>query len=191
MKSLAVYCGSSPGSDPIYAEQARTVGTLLAQQGITVIYGGGHVGLMGEVADATLAAGGKIIGVITEYLKDKEVGHSGLTELQVVDTMQQRKTAMIELADAFVALPGSTGTLEEIFEVIVATQLGLHEKPCGFLNTKGYYDPLLAMIDRMVDERFLRPEHRDGLIVSDDPADLIERMATAEVRFVDKWLDRD
>jgi uncharacterized protein (TIGR00730 family) len=190
VKSLAVYCGSSPGADPIYRTAAVELGKVLAKRDITVIYGGGHVGLMGAVADSTIAAGGKVVGVITKHLLDKEVGHGGLTELRVVETMHERKAIMADLAGAFVALPGSLGTLEEIAEVMVATQLGLHHKACGILNTNGYYDPLIAQIDRMVTERFMHGEHREGLIVATEPVDLVERMAKAEVVYHDKWVDR-
>ena len=191
MKALCVYCGSSPGGDLVYRSAAAGLGALLAQRDITLVYGGGHVGLMGTVADATLAAGGSVIGVITEHLLDKELGHPGLTELRVVATMHERKAMMAELADAFVALPGSIGTLEEIAEVMVWTQLGLHSKSCAFLNVAGYYDPLIRQLDQMVSERFLHLEHRESLIVAATPQDLLERIARHEVEFHDKWLDRD
>jgi len=191
MRSLAVYCGSSPGANPSYRAAADELGRLCAERSVEVVYGGGSVGLMGAVADATLEAGGRVTGVITKHLLDKELGHTGLTNLCVVDTMHERKALMAELSDAFVALPGSLGTLEEIAEVMVATQLGLQTKACGFLNTLGYYDPLMAQFDKMAEERFLHGEHREAPIVANEPATLLDRMASADVVFHDKWLDRD
>jgi len=143
---------------------------------------------MGIVADAVLAGGGEVVGVITEHLRDKELGHGGLTELRVVGTMHERKAVMADLADAFCALPGSIGTLEEIAEVMVWTQLGLQSKACGVLNVNGYYDHLIAMIDKMVGERFLHQQHRDALVVAADPAEMVEKLVNAEVRYHDKWL---
>jgi uncharacterized protein (TIGR00730 family) len=176
MRSLCVFCGSSSGVRTDYAELAATLGTLLAQQGTDVVYGGGRVGLMGVLADAALFAGGRVIGVIPQFLLDKEVGHSGLTELRVVETMSQRKWLMGELADAFVALPGGIGTMDELFEAWTWTQLGLHRKPCGLLNFQGYYDPLLAFLDRAVAEGFLRPRHRAGLWVDENLQSLIAKL---------------
>ena len=191
MRSLAVYCGSSPGGDPAYRSAAEELGRLCAERSVAVVYGGGSVGLMGAIADAALAAGGRVTGVITKYLLDKELGHTGLTDLCVVDTMHERKALMAELSDAFVALPGSLGTLEEISEVMVATQLGLQTKACGFLNTLGYYDALMAQFDRMVEDRFMHGVHREAPIVAGEPSDLLDKMASADVVFHDKWLDRD
>ena len=188
MQSLAVYCGSSPGDDPVYRESARALGGILAELGLRLVYGGGSVGLMGVVADAVLAAGGEVVGVITEHLRDKELGHGGLTDLHVVATMHERKALMADLADGFCAMPGSIGTLEEIAEVMVWTQLGLQSKPCGLLNVDGYYDDLIAMVDKMVEERFLHAQHRDALIVEAEPAAMVERLTTAEVQYHDKWL---
>jgi uncharacterized protein (TIGR00730 family) len=179
MKSLCVFCGSSAGNDPGYLAFARECGTLIAQRGIRLVYGGGRVGLMGALADAALAAGGTVIGVIPQLLLDKEVGHSGLTELHVVDTMAARKWKMGELSDAFLALPGGIGTMDELFEAWTWSQLDLHDKPSGLLNFRGYYDPLVSFIDRSVSEGFLRPRHREALLVDDDLARLVERLAAA------------
>jgi uncharacterized protein (TIGR00730 family) len=163
MKSVCVYCGSSIGAKAIYAERAAALGTRLAREGLVVVYGGGDVGLMGVVADAALAADGEVIGVIPEQLVGWEVAHRGLTRLDVVSSMHERKARMFDLSDAFVALPGGFGTLDEMFEMLTWRQLGLGTKPCAFLDVDGFYAPLMAMIDRMVAEGFLRAEHRDEL----------------------------
>jgi len=149
---------------------------LLAGKGITIVYGGGSIGLMGILADAALEAGGRVIGVIPGHLGEKEIAHAGLSELHVVRTMHERKALMMELSDAFIALPGGLGTLEELFEVLTWSQLGLHAKPCGLLNVRGYYDPLLALLDRAVEQGFLRREHRGLLAVDTDPAGLLEQL---------------
>src|SRR5216684_2485810 len=161
LRSLAVFCGSSLGVASIYREAAREVGRLLGQRAIRLVYGGGHVGLMGVVADACLNAGGRVIGVIPQALADKEVAHRGLTELRVVSSMHERKAVMAELSDAFVALPGGYGMWEELFEMLTWSQLGIHCKPCGLLNVNGYYDPLLDLADQAVSEGFLREVNRD------------------------------
>jgi uncharacterized protein (TIGR00730 family) len=171
---VCVYCGSSPGNSASYAEAASQTGKLLAARGIELVYGGAHRGLMGIVADAVLQAGGTVTGVIPQALADREIQHTGLTQLHVVATMHERKTMMAELADAFIALPGGAGTLEEIIEQWAWGQLEIHRKPCGFLNTLGYYDPLRQMIDRMTAEGFLRPEHASMLVFHDDPAALLK-----------------
>ena len=160
MRSLGVFCGSSPGAQSAYADAARAMGHTLAERGIRLVYGGGHVGLMGVLADAAMAAGGDVIGVITEGLQRREVGHKGLPELRVVPSMHERKAVMATLSEAFVALPGGAGTLDELFEAWTWTQLGIHRKPVGFLNTAGYFDPLLTFLDRAVAERFIRPDVR-------------------------------
>jgi uncharacterized protein (TIGR00730 family) len=162
----------------------------LAERGVAVVTGGGHVGMMGAVADAALASGGQVRGVITRALLDREVGHRGLTELHVVDTMHQRKALMADLADAFVMLPGGFGTLEELFEAVTWSQLGIHDKPCGVLDVAGYFDPLGAWLDRAVDQEFVRPEHRTLLLVDEDPVSLLERMAAWRPPRTEKWLDR-
>jgi uncharacterized protein (TIGR00730 family) len=179
MRTLCIFCGSSSGNDPAYSAVARHAGAFLASRDITLVYGGGRVGLMGSLADAVLQAGGRAIGVIPQMLIDKEVGHSGLTELHVVKTMTERKLLMGELSDAFVALPGGIGTMDELFEVWTWTQLQLHQKPCGVLNHNGYYDPLLAFLDRAVQEGFLHLRHRLALLVDSEIEVLVERLFAA------------
>jgi len=175
--SLCVYCGSSSGEHPEYAEQARAFGAEMARRDITLVYGGGNVGLMGVVADAVLACGGKVIGVIPRQLVDREVAHAGLTELQVVDTMHQRKTRMFELSDAFVALPGGFGTLDEMFEMLTWSQLGLHGYPCAFLDVRGYYAPLRGMMDHMVGEGFVRAVQRENVWIGENMSQLFDWMS--------------
>jgi uncharacterized protein (TIGR00730 family) len=176
MKSLCVFCGSSSGVRKEYVELAQRLGRTLAEQDIGVVYGGGRVGLMGAVANAALEAGGRVIGVIPQLLMDKEVGHTGLTELHVVETMAQRKWMMGELSDAFLALPGGIGTMDELFEAWTWTQLDLHDKPCGLLNFHGYYDSLIHFLDNAVVEGFLRPRHRAALVVGDDLQQLLDEL---------------
>ncbi|HXH93381.1 MAG TPA: TIGR00730 family Rossman fold protein [Thermoanaerobaculia bacterium] len=188
MRSLCVFCGSSAGNDPRFAQAASELGALLAKEGITLVYGGGHVGLMGILADAVLANGGKVIGVIPRALWDREVGHRNLTELRVVETMHERKALMASLADAFVALPGGLGTLEEIFEVWTWSQLGIHDKPVGFLDVDGFYAPLLAFLDHGVDAGFVRAPHRAMAIVDGDGESLLRRMDEYEPPKVTKWI---
>lgn len=190
MNRICVFCGSSPGASPIYAEAARSLGRLLVKRGLGLVYGGGRVGLMGMVADAVLAASGEVIGVIPYALEAREVAHTGLTELRVVGTMHERKALMAELADGFIALPGGIGTLDEWFEIWTWAQLGLHRKPCGILNVAGYYDPLLAFLDRSVEERFLREIHRAMVLVDDDPVRLLERMESYAPPQVEKWINK-
>jgi uncharacterized protein (TIGR00730 family) len=171
-------------------QAAREVGTLLAKRGITLVYGGGNVGLMGVVADAVLAAGGRAVGVIPDHLVRKEVGHNGLTEQHVVATMHDRKAKMAALADGFLALPGGIGTLEEIIEVFVWMQLGLHAKPCALLNVNGYYDPLIKFLEHMTESRFLRPEQLSQLIVAREPSEALDRLQSFAPIVVEKWMDR-
>jgi uncharacterized protein (TIGR00730 family) len=188
--SLCIFCGSSPGARPEYRDAAAALGGEVARRGIRLVYGGGHVGLMGVVADAALAAGGAVVGVITEGLQAREVGHTGLPDLRVVATMHERKALMASLADAFVALPGGAGTLDEFFEMWTWLQLGIHRKPVGLLNVAGYYDGLLAFVDRCVEDRFIRAEYLDALVIDTEVARLLERLErTGPVRS-DKWLDR-
>ena len=177
--SLCVYCGSRIGAQPAFAAAATQVGQWIGSQGWQLVYGGGKVGLMGITADATLAAGGSVLGVIPQNLLDKEVGHTGLTELRVVATMHERKTLMFDHADAFIALPGGIGTFEELFEIWTWYQLGVHSKPFGLLNTDGYYDPLITMLDRMVSQGFLSPAVRALLHVGTDAQDVLGRLHTA------------
>lgn len=191
MQTICVFCASSTGREPAFAAAAKAFGALLARQRITLVYGGGHVGLMGVLADAVLEAGGRVVGVIPRALWDREVGHRALTELHVVETMHERKALMASLADAFVALPGGLGTLEEIFEVWTWGQLGIHTKPCGFLDVAGYYAPLLAFLDQAVARGLVRPEHRAMAIVDDDGETLLRRLTDYEPPRVAKWVSAD
>lgn len=188
MKRICVFCASSFGARPAYRQAAHDLGTLLAVRGLEVVYGGAKVGLMGTVADAAMAAGGKVIGVIPEALLLKEIAHSGLTELRVVHSMHERKALMASLSDAFVALPGGFGTFEEFCEVVTWAQLGLHRKPCGLLNIAGYYDSLLAMFDHAVDEQLLRPENRAIVLAAAEAPALLDRMAAYTPALVEKWI---
>jgi uncharacterized protein (TIGR00730 family) len=176
MRSICVFCGSKPGANEGYVQLASRVGMLLAQRGVTVVYGGGRVGLMGALADAALGANGRVIGVMPQMLIDREVGHSNLSELHVVRTMAERKEMMGALADGFLTLPGGTGTMDELFEAWTWTQLGLQRKASGLLNFRGYYDPLIAFLDRAVSEGFLDARHRAALWVDDNASRLIERL---------------
>lgn len=189
MKSICVYCGSNAGNKPVYAERARALGTRIAAEGLQLVYGGGNVGLMGIVADAVLANGGDVIGVIPEQLVKLEVAHKGVTRLEVVANMHERKARMFDLADAFVALPGGFGTLDEMFEMLTWRQLGLGKKPCAFLDVDGFYAPLMGMIDRMVEERFLHPGQRHDLWHGEDIAALFAWMRDYTPAEADKWLD--
>ena len=187
--SICVFCGSSVGSRPAFIGAAIAFGKVLAEQKIRLIYGGGRVGLMGAIADASLNHGGEVIGVIPQHLVDREVAHRGLTELRVVDSMHERKALMAELSDAFVAMPGGLGTLEEVFEVWTWGQLGLHRKPYALLNVNGFYDPLVQFIDQLVEQKFVKPEHRKMLIVESDVAMLPVRLSGHLTPAVDKWID--
>jgi hypothetical protein len=188
---ICVFTGSRPGARSEYAAAARQLGATLAQRKLGLVYGGGNVGLMGVLADAVLAGGGEVIGVIPEALVRKEVAHTGLSELRVVHSMHERKAEMAELADAFIALPGGMGTLEELFEILTWAQLGLHAKPCGLLDVRGYFERLLAFLDHVVAQDFLREEHR-GLLVTDDEAErLLDALAQPRAAPVEKWIDRE
>jgi len=189
MKSICVYCGSNAGLRPAYAERAKALGTRIAKDGLALVYGGGNVGLMGIVADAVLEGGGEVIGVIPQQLVDLEVAHHGVTKLEVVGSMHERKARMFDLADAFVALPGGFGTMDEMFEMLTWRQLGLGEKPCAFLDVDDFYDPLLAMIDRMVAERFLHPDQRADLWHGDDIDGLFSWLEGYKPAHALKWLD--
>jgi uncharacterized protein (TIGR00730 family) len=178
MKSVCVFCGSNYGDNPVYQEMAAVMGRKLAMAGLKLIYGGGKVGLMGVLADAALAAGGEVVGVIPQAIVDMEVAHLGLTELIVVQSMHERKARMADASDAFIALPGGYGTFEEFCEVLTWSQLGFHVKPCGVLNVGGFYDPLLALFDRAVQDRFVRPEHRELVLADTDVDALLERLAS-------------
>ena len=166
------------------------MGALLAKRGIGLVYGGGNVGLMGVIADAVMAGGGDVIGVIPQSLADREIAHTGITDLRVVDSMHTRKAMMAELADAFIAMPGGVGTFEEFFEVVTWTQLGLHRKPCGLLNVNGFYAPLAAFIDQAVTEGFIKLVHRAAIVVDSDPVALLDTLATIKLPDVPKWIDR-
>ena len=190
MKRICVFCGSSVGVRPAYAAAAAALAQRLAAQGVGIVYGGGNVGLMGVLADVALEAGGEVIGVIPHSLVAKEVAHTRLGDLRVVGSMHERKALMAELSDAFIALPGGFGTLEEFCEVLTWNQLGLQRKPCGLLNIEGFYDPLLSMFDRAVEEQFVKPQHRRMVISDGEPESLVDRLVHAEVPAVDKWMGR-
>ena len=190
LRRVCVFCGSNSGVRPEYAAAARELATVLAERRIGVVYGGGSVGLMGVLADRVLEVGGHIIGVIPQALMDLDVGHRGLPDLRIVSSMHERKALMVDLADAFIALPGGLGTLDESFEVLTWAQLGLHTKPFGLLNVAGYFDGLLAFLDHAVGERFLRPQHRTLLQGEANAAALLQRLMTSAPPGLDKWIDR-
>jgi len=190
LSAIAVYCGSNRGADPAYAQAAADLGRLLAERGIRLVYGGGHVGLMGVLADAALACGGEVFGVITRALQAKEVAHDALTSLTVVDTMHERKAAMADAADAFVMLPGGYGTFDEFFEAVSWTQLGIHDKPCGVLDVAGYYAPLRTLLDQATRQGFVSRVHRELVITESEPRRLLDRLAGWAPVTADKWLDR-
>ena len=185
MKSVCVYCGSNSGADPAFIAAARQAGQVIAGRGLTLVYGGGQVGLMGEIADAALAAGGRVEGVIPEYLALKEIAHMELSALHVVKSMHARKAKMVRLAQAFIALPGGIGTMEEMFEIWTWAQLGQHRHPVGLLNVNGYYDDLVAFLDKMTSQGFLASNHRGALMVSDRVEDLLDQFAAYEAPAAD------
>ena len=191
MKRICVYCGSNPGKSVEFLESARTLAGALVQRDIGLVYGGASVGIMGEIADTVLARGGEVIGVIPQALVDKEVSHTGLTELRVVNSMHERKEIMADLAQGFIALPGGLGTMEEIFEVLTWAQLGFHQKPCALLNVKGYYNRLTQFLDHAVAQGFVTETHRKMLLVEEDPHSLLEVMTSYNAPAVDKWIDRE
>lgn len=191
MERVCVYCGSSSGSDPAYAEAARAFGRELAGRGVGLVYGGASVGIMGAVADSVLDAGGEAVGVIPEALEAKEQAHRGLTDLHVVDSMHARKQRMADLADGFVALPGGLGTVEEIFEVLTWAQLGFHRDPCGFLNVREYYADLVAFLDHATAQGFVSDSHRGMVVVEDDPATLLDRFEAYVPPAGKRWIDAD
>jgi hypothetical protein len=191
MRAICVFCGSNPGRRPEYQAATAELGRVLAGQGIRVVYGGAHVGTMGALADAALAAGGEVTGVIPRHLVDAEVAHEGLTELHVVPSMHERKARMAQLSDGFIALPGGLGTLEEFAEVTTWSQLGLHTKPTALLNVLGYFDQLLSFLDHAAAERFLRPEHRGLVIAEPGPAALLAAMDRWQPPSAHKWIDAD
>ncbi|WP_027176573.1 TIGR00730 family Rossman fold protein [Desulfovibrio aminophilus] len=190
MKRVCVFLGSNPGRNHRYLEAARATGRELAHRGLDVVYGGSNVGLMRELADSALEAGGKVLGVIPEALRRKEIAHPGLTELHVVASMHERKAMMAELADAFIALPGGLGTLEELCEILTWAQLGFHKKPCGLLDVDGYYGPLNAFLDQAVGEGFVMAAHRSMLLSATNPAALLDLFAGYVPPTVDKWIEK-
>ncbi|MEO6102111.1 MAG: TIGR00730 family Rossman fold protein [Pseudoxanthomonas sp.] len=189
MKSICVYCGSNAGSKAIYSERAFALGDRIAKEGLRLVYGGGNVGLMGVVANAVLEAGGEVIGVIPKQLADWEVAHRGLTQLEIVGSMHERKARMFELSDGFVTLPGGFGTMEEIFEMLTWRQLGIGNKPCAFLDVDGFYAPLIGMIDRMVEERFLHAEQRTDLWHGEDVDAMLQWMRGYQPAQASRWID--
>jgi uncharacterized protein (TIGR00730 family) len=192
MKRICVFCGSSPGARPAYLKAAQRLGELLAEREIGMVFGGGCVGLMGAAADAALAKGGEVIGVIPDSLLRREIGHRGVTKLHVVTSMHERKALMADLSDAFIALPGGYGTLEEFAEVVTWSQLGIQVKPCGLLNVEGYWDGLLKFLDHAVDEQFVRPENSQLILVATTPESMLDRlMDWTPPAHVEKWLGRE
>ena len=189
MNSICVFCGSNPGKDPDFKEKAKNLGKIFADRNITLIYGGANVGIMKIIANSVLQNNGKVTGVITNHLVDKELAHPEVDEMIHVETMQQRKAKMTELSDAFIALPGGFGTLEELFEVITLNQLDLHKKPVGILNINGYYDHLKLLLERMVEDKLLLEPHRKMVMFESDAIELLKRMENYEAPKVDKWID--
>ena len=187
---ICVYCGSSPGNDPAHRAAALALGGFLAREGITVVYGGGNVGLMGAVADGALAEGGQVIGVIPQSLMEKELGHRGVTELHVTSSMHERKQMMVDLSDGFIALPGGFGTLDELFETLTWLQLGFHHKPVGLLNVGGFFDGLTSFISHMSTTGFLKPEHASCVLVEPEAEKLLARMRTFQPPDLGKWIEK-
>jgi uncharacterized protein (TIGR00730 family) len=190
MRRLCVFCGSKSGARPSYAEATRQLGEAIVRRGLGLVYGAGHVGLMGVLADAVLDAGGEVIGVIPQALVDKELAHVGLTAMHVVASMHDRKALMADLSDAFLSLPGAFGTADEFFEILTWAQLGMHAKPIGLLNVAGFFEPLLAWLDHTVSEGFLRERHRRLLMIGDDPEEMLDRLMGAHPAPVEpKWIE--
>jgi uncharacterized protein (TIGR00730 family) len=189
MRRIGVFCGANAGNRPVYLQAAWRLGELLSARGLALVYGGGHVGMMGALADAVLGAGGEVIGVIPQALVEKELAHTGLSELQVVDTMHQRKARMADLADGFAALPGAYGTGDELFEILTWAQLGMHQKPIGLLNTAGYFDSLLTWVEHTVAEGFMKPAHQQLLLEAKEPEELLDRLLSYRPRgATPKWI---
>lgn len=191
MRRICVYCGSNPGRQPVYRQTAAALGRAMSARDLGLVYGGAGIGVMGAIADAVLSEGQEAIGIIPRALAHKEVAHEGLTRQHVVGSMHERKAMMAELADAFVALPGGWGTMEEIFEVLTWAQLGFHEKPCGLLNVDGYFDGLFAFLEHAIEEQFVKPEYRELLILEADPEALLDRFAAYRAPRIHKWIDAD
>ena len=190
MKHICVFCGSSPGNNGLYMDSARQMGAVIAVHGLGLVYGGGRVGLMGAVAEGVLHAGGRVVGVIPRSLFDKEVAYQGLSELHVVASMHERKAMMAEVADGFIAMPGGFGTLDELFEIITWAQLGFHRKPIGLLNVAGYFNPLLAFIDHIAQEGFIKAEHLSVIVVAAEPDNLLNTLLTTEPPQLEKFLKK-
>jgi uncharacterized protein (TIGR00730 family) len=188
MRRICVFCGSSSGNHPAYADAAQHMGREIVARGLTLVYGGGHVGLMGVLADAVLDGGGEAIGVIPHALAVREIAHQRLTRLHVVESMHERKAMMAGLADAFVAMPGGFGTYEEFFEAVTWTQLGVHKKPCGLLNVRGFYDPIITLLDHAVAEQFVRAQHRAAILVDTHPGRLMDQLGRVTLPDVPKWI---
>lgn len=192
MKRACIFCGSSPGGRPAYTEATEDLGRLLVENDIGLVFGGASVGLMGRLADTVMSEGGEAVGVIPQSLVDREIAHLGLTDLHVVDTMHERKQLMADLSDAFVALPGGLGTLDELFEIYTWAQLGMHRKPIGILNVEGYFDGIADFLEHAVAERFVREDHREMLIVEDEPQPMLERLRSFDpASLTPKWIDRE
>ncbi len=189
MKSVCVYCGSAIGAQPVYAEAAEELGEELVRRELKLVYGGAGVGLMGKVADTVIAGNGKVTGVMPRNLFRNEVPHNDLPDMIHVDSMHERKALMADMADCYIAMPGGLGTIEELFEILTWSQLKIHQKPCGILNVSGYYDGLLEFMDHCVDQKFIRTQHRDMLIVESDPAALLDRCEKFQPVDVQKWVD--
>ncbi|OGN78812.1 MAG: Rossman fold protein, TIGR00730 family [Chloroflexi bacterium GWB2_54_36] len=190
-KSICVYCGSADGLDKVYLDAARAIGQIMAERGIELVYGAGKTGMMGALADGVLAAGGQVTGVVPDNLNQPQLIHAGLTHLEVVGDIHQRKARMSQLAEAFIALPGGYGTLDELFETLTWAQIGLHTKPVGLLNTREYFSPLLQMIERARSEKFIYDEHRDLLVYSSDPQDLLLQLENFKVPTgLERWVNR-
>lgn len=190
ISTVCIFCGSNTGKNEVYAETTRTLVRTLAAAGIKIVFGGGKVGLMGVVAETALGAKAHVIGITPRHLLEHEVVHKGLTELHVVESMHERKVMMTQMADAFIALPGGMGTLDETFEVMTLTQLGVQRKACGLLNVAGFYDRLVGFLDHAVDERFIRVEHRGMIVVETDPLRLLGSLQNWTMPEVSKWMDR-
>jgi len=190
MKSICVFCGSSVGKRPIYIEKARALGSLIAQNGLEMVYGGGNIGLMREVADAAIEAGGRVVGVMPRLIVNKEIAHTGISHLHIVETMHERKALMSQLSDATVAMPGGFGTIDELFEILTWNQLEIINKPAAIFNIDGYFDHLVQFIEHAVDEKFLRKEHHYNLIIENDENILMERLKNFVPSKAEKWIDR-
>lgn len=186
MQKICVFCGSSPGLKPAYAEAAQALGRILADKQIGLVYGGGSVGMMGQVADAVIAKGGQVVGVVPQSIAEKEVAHTGLSDLRVVHSMHERKALMADLSDGFIALPGGLGTLEEFVEILTWLQLGIHHKPCGLLNVSQYWEKFTGFLDHIVEQQFMQPEHRAMVLMDEDPQALIAKLEDFRPPKVDK-----